>query len=258
MSKICNNRVSKAVLFILVLLCVLSAFPDNVSASEKKIFVTNDMEDGEYYDVVVVNDISVIGTNNDKIVVESDAVVKKYGEYEFSKHINLKGKGSTNYRTIKFTVAKSKIITIFAKSDNVEEDRTLLLANSKGEVVDKKVVTKAEGDNVMKIIFELPDFGTYYVYSENKPVWVYGIYCGGLSEQEFVELGKVVNTSETGYVTTYFMPESEEPVFLISLAVFFISLVLCLIILISSKGRSGVKNLVSVEKKSTDDVIYKE
>lgn len=137
---------------------------------------------GELVEVVNANDLTqgTISTSTTfgKFVITAssegsvtvDGSEKSIDGYEFTQRIKLGGKGTADYRSVKFNAASAGNIIMYAMSSNGSTPRTVNLYNEAGEAVQTITVP---GDTINKYTFAVPGAGTYYVASESGGLNIY-------------------------------------------------------------------------------------
>ena len=100
------------------------------------------------------------------LVVAEEKPVKLDNGMEFTQSVKLRGAGSSKYRSLKLTVDEGGTLTVWALSSLADQERRLVLYNTKGdEVATAMAPAKADG-SLSAMTFTMPEKGTYYLSSK--------------------------------------------------------------------------------------------
>lgn len=251
-----SKRVILMVLAVIMFLGV--AGPATVFASEKSVYVTNDIPAGEYYSSYQVGFMTIQAEDFYSFVVAEDSQEKTCGGYKFSKHLDLIDAGNMRYRSIRTHVTEAKEVIIFALS-GTEEFNMICLSDAEGNVISQAVVEPCSSTEVTKVTFPLSEYGNYYIHSTSGSVWIYGVYYGGITDAEKREMGMNIESKDPYYLLFgKYEEEHRENVFGISFLVFLISTVVFLLIVILFRGTNGVRKIFARNQKKQIEITYKE
>ena len=90
-----------------------------------------------------------------------------------TKRIKLGGTGNEEYRSIKVTTAGASTITVYARSSNNSDDRTLILLDKEGNQVGAGKTVTASSKQPVKLEFSVSEAGDYYVASQSGGLNIY-------------------------------------------------------------------------------------
>jgi len=97
------------------------------------------------------------------LVVAEEKAVKLDNDMEFTQSVKLRGAGSSKYRSLKMTVEGSGTLKVWALSSLADQERRLVLYNTKGaEVAEAMAPAKADGA-LTALTFAIPEAGTFYL-----------------------------------------------------------------------------------------------
>lgn len=137
----------------------------------------NDLTSGDYTTAYVVNDsFSIIGGEGKKVTIDSNS--KHYNGVDYTQRIKLGGTGNTSVRCIAITTTGAAKITVLGVASNGDANRAGELAAADGTVIGSFTYagTVSDGDNnVAAGVFNVTEAGTYYFYSTDSGINVYGV-----------------------------------------------------------------------------------
>ena len=98
------------------------------------------------------------------LVVAEDNTVRLDNGMEFTQSVKLRGAGSSKYRSLKLTVEEPGTLTVWALSSLNDQDRRMVLVNTKNgaEVAEAMAPAKADGA-LSAATFAIPEAGTFYL-----------------------------------------------------------------------------------------------
>lgn len=140
---------------------------------EKTVFVNaSDLTAGDITEETKIGDgVYLIATSGKKITV--DASKKTYEGLSFTNRIKLNGSGKITERSIKIVAEGPGTATVYAITGSSSDlTRTLAFADATGNVIQK---SDGLPNAITKVTFKIPSAGTYYIYSANSGINIYGI-----------------------------------------------------------------------------------
>ena len=141
--------------------------PNQTTGSEV-FWNASDYEVGTYTTETVFGNITLIASSKTAI----DENSKTIDEIAFTKRLKLGGTGSTSSAALKFTTTEKSDITVYcASSSSTGTGRMLVLATAEEVVSDTNEAPLSAG----KLVYSDVPAGTYYLYSSNSGINIYGI-----------------------------------------------------------------------------------
>ena len=123
-----------------------------------------------YSENTQLGSVTLLATSGKTITTDSNPF--EIDGYSFSKRIKFGGSGSTTYRALKFTTTGTSTITAYCVSGNsTETGRMLVLATADSVINDTNEAPLTAG----KLVYSDVPAGTYYLYSNNSGINIYGI-----------------------------------------------------------------------------------
>jgi hypothetical protein len=118
--------------------------------------------------------INATADKNVSIDTNEAAVNTKEGDI-FNNKVNLKGGGSADFRSIKFSAKKDASIKIYLASSSKTDARVLKLFNAKGDSVAEFTATPYSGEFAALGSAKIPADGEYYLTAASGGIYVYEI-----------------------------------------------------------------------------------
>ncbi|MBQ4554929.1 MAG: hypothetical protein IJA53_07480 [Spirochaetaceae bacterium] len=141
--------------------------PNQTTGSEV-FWNASDYEVGTYTTETVFGNITLIASSKTAI----DENSKTIDEIAFTKRLKLGGTGSTSSAALKFTTTGKSDITVYcASSSSTGTGRMLVLATADNVINDTNEAPLTAG----KLVYSDVPAGTYYLYSSNSGINIYGI-----------------------------------------------------------------------------------
>lgn len=141
--------------------------PNQTTGSEV-FWNASDYEVGTYTTETVFGNITLIASSKTAI----DENSKTIDEIAFTKRLKLGGTGSTSSAALKFTTTGKSDITVYcASSSSTGTGRMLVLATADSIINENNEAPLTAG----KLVYSDVPAGTYYLYSSNSGINIYGI-----------------------------------------------------------------------------------
>lgn len=141
--------------------------PNQTTGSEV-FWNASDYEVGTYTTETVFGNVTLIASSRTAI----DENSKTIDEIAFTKRLKLGGTGSTSSAALKFTTTEKSDITVYcASSSSTGTGRMLVLATADSIIND----TNEAPLTAEKLVYSDVPAGTYYLYSSNSGINIYGI-----------------------------------------------------------------------------------
>lgn len=141
--------------------------PNQTTGSEV-FWNASDYEVGTYTTETVFGNITLIASSRTAI----DENSKTIDEIAFTKRLKLGGTGSTSSAALKFTTTEKSDITVYcASSSSTGTGRMLVLATADSIINENNEAPLSAG----KLVYSDVPAGTYYLYSSNSGINIYGI-----------------------------------------------------------------------------------
>ncbi len=135
----------------------------------------NDVPAGTIEAAATYGSFTIVGNAEAAVTVDGNNKKSDSG-LEFTQRIKLGGSGSIDNRHVSFTTAGPAVIVVYAMSSSGSEDRPLLLMNAEGvELGRGTALGKVEDSTIPVMSFEVPEAGTYYLWSEKSGINIYYI-----------------------------------------------------------------------------------
>lgn len=176
--------------------------PNQTTGSEV-FWNASDYEVGTYTTETVFGNVTLIASSRTAI----DENSKTIDEIAFTKRLKLGGTGSTSSAALKFTTTGKSDITVYcASSSSTGTGRMLVLATADSIINDTNAAPLSAG----KLVYSDVPAGTYYLYSSNSGINIYGIkiaYEGSSSSEPDnppTDLAKAIRVTDvpTGWAST--------------------------------------------------------
>ena len=139
-----------------------------VSGDMVEVLNANDLTQGSISTSTTFGKFVITASSEGTVTV--DGSNKSCGDYSFTQRIKLGGKGTADYRSVKFNAASAGNIIMCAMSSNGTQVRTVSLYNEAGEAIQ---TIEVPGDELKEYTFAVPSAGTYYVASESGGLNIY-------------------------------------------------------------------------------------
>ena len=141
--------------------------PSQTTGSEV-FWNASDYEVGTYTTETVFGNVTLIASSKTAI----DENSKTIDEIAFTKRLKLGGTGSTSSAALKFTTTGKSDITVYcASSSSTGTGRMLVLATADSIISENNEAPLSAG----KLVYSDVPAGTYYLYSSNSGINIYGI-----------------------------------------------------------------------------------
>lgn len=142
------------------------------------MFDISNQEVGDIKNNITVGYFTITATEENNVLIEANKKHSSTGTV-FSQRVKFPGAGNKEYRNISFSVSYDAYVTVYALSASSNEERPLVICDSKGNEIDRKLVPAvAEAGVISPVIFKLPKGDTYYIYSGKSGINIYGIEVG--------------------------------------------------------------------------------
>lgn len=158
-------------LFVIVLItipCVLFA-EDVLSANDLQAnpSVTAPMTVGKF---------KIMATSEKAVTIDVLETATKSEDGEiFNMRINLKGGGSGDYRSVRFTAKKGAEIKVYLASSSKTDARVMRLCDAKGKTVAEFSGAPYTDANASMGTVKIPANGEYYLFSVSSGMYIYMI-----------------------------------------------------------------------------------
>ncbi|MCR5517724.1 MAG: hypothetical protein K6F17_04050 [Lachnospiraceae bacterium] len=269
---------------VMSIACVFSlAGAVQVFGSEAGFFVSDpdiNPKEGDHMFADTYNKVTVNANGLWSVGTEPEA--KFNGDYvNFQRYIKFNKVGSFNSLSFQATVTQPTQLIVFVLGDetgitgvtnrlvvrnfaqfNVDKEHrgslpafgvTDPLVDSNGDYY--VVPDDGSSQRVQKIVYQLPEAGTYHVYLLEGSAKFYGMYFGGLSDTEARALGKVIEDKTISEIKN---DDEVGPVFWIGLVVFVLGLVAFVVMVDNKGGKGTTKSIFGKKKSSGGDITYNE
>ncbi|MCI7606613.1 MAG: hypothetical protein MSS69_07650 [Spirochaetales bacterium] len=153
-------------LLLLVLLSVSFAFAS--------VYISvNDLDAEKVTETKDYDGVFLIATPDKHMTIEmlDDGREAEDGEV-FNGRIKLEGSGKINQRAISFDAKKGEVLKVYLNSSSKTEARTLVLADASGNQIGA-LTAPVDGSSVGIETFEIPQDGTYYLWSKKSGINIY-------------------------------------------------------------------------------------
>ena len=131
----------------------------NASNEDSKTYAENFIDKTGYFAITASSDKTVIIEDNSK--------------GSFTKRMKMGGAGSTTERSISFTTTDAATVKLVAMSSSGSSDRVVVIADAEGNTVEE-LALDASSDTVT-LQTSLEKAGTYYIYSKESGINIYGL-----------------------------------------------------------------------------------
>jgi pectate disaccharide-lyase len=161
-----------AVVLMLLCLCTSAAAQETAALS----LSANDLAPAQITEVKVFDKFTINAKSDKGVTIEAVDKARTAADGEvFNARIKLNGSGAAEYRSISFTVKAKAKLTIYLCSSSKTDARTLKLVDAKGTVIADIVAPPDDEVKAGTATVDLPDAGTYTVYSAGSGINIYGI-----------------------------------------------------------------------------------